>query len=49
LNGNQYIDRVNPAMDKGNPSNSLLPILIVKEICHWQINKPQEKGHNSGY
>ena len=29
-------------MDKGNPLDLGLPVLIVKQVCHWQINKPQQ-------
>ena len=41
LNSNQYIRRVNPAMNKGDPGNRLFPLLIVQQIRHRQINKPQ--------
>jgi len=38
-------------MDKGNPSNGLLPILIVEQICQPAMidEPPEKKGHNSGY
>jgi hypothetical protein len=35
-------------MNKGNPGDFGFPVFIVKQVCHWQINKPEKQGHYSG-
>jgi hypothetical protein len=47
LKGNKDIDRVNPAMDKWNPSDCSFPIWIIKQVHHWQIYEPQQDGHDA--